>query len=183
MSMPANVARLFETNPSAGMALVEMGHAYGKARFPSTCKLTGIHLPIGGSYRKLAFWTRDGRLFEGHVPAKTAERLQFHGPTFAESVSTWTRWTPEAWEAATANLAKLEHLTTIEVMRDARGSYDVTIGGWVLEVFPNGTRQWTNGETRGRSTDAQLAAALRRLKGAAFFRVLPPWRPSSALPA
>lgn len=171
VQMPAEVAAIFAAQPTAGLVLVEMGHAYGKAKFSSTCKLTGIALSIGAPYRRLAFWTRSGRYFDGFVPTKTAERLEFRGATFAESFSTWTRWTPEDWATATADLASLPVGTRIEVMRDARGSWDVVVSSWFRQEFDG---KWRNVGTRGESTDGQLAAALKRTTGAAFFRILPP---------
>ena len=163
-SMPEAVRQLFARVPEAQLALVRMGHGYGRAKYAGTCPLTGIHQSIGGYCRELVFWTRNGRLFDGYVPSRTAELLAFHG--CEPGYSSWQRWTPEAWTAAFAG--GLDGLETIEIMRDARGAGDCVV---VEYVFDRVLRLWVNRGSRGRSTPAQLLATLKRTTGAAFFRV------------
>ena len=180
---PEKVAEVFAAHPEAGLVLIEMGHAYGKAKFSGHCKVTGIHISPGAPIRHLAFASRDGRVFDGYVPTKTAELLAFRGggATDGNGWSHWHPWTP-AWLEG-RDLASMEAGTTIHLMKDSRGGYTCTTQKWSLEVLGDGTRRWNNHETRGKSTDAMLSSTLRRVTDAVVYRFEAPWKPSWRTPA
>lgn len=155
---------VFSNNPRAQLHLVEMGHAYGTARYGGTCPLTGARIIAGSTrVRHLVFRTREGRVFDGYVPAKTAELLNFCGATFATSWSPWRRWTPGWLDGL--DLGALPNGTTIRVMTDAKGSMEPTILWW--RKFGAKWRSSANGD----STDGQLLATFRRRTSASFFDI------------
>lgn len=177
--MPAHIVAMFNHNPRAHLALVEMGHGYGKAKFSGSCKVTGLPIIIGQTIRKLSFWSRDGRFFEGYVPGATCSLLQFvgggefmtEGGPVTPATSTWRLWSPSWLEGV--DLASMPVGTSFEVMKVNAGAYAETINRWVLDER-GGVRAWV--QNYNRSSDAQLAAALKRTKKAVAFRIELPYR-------
>lgn len=178
---PAAVLAFFAANPTAQAALIEMGHGYGKAKFSGACRITGNVILPSTTVRKVVFWTRDGRKFDGYLPSGTVSVLEFHGISRSiedleagkdlgiTGVSTWMVGAASLQGLQALDLASLPAGTRIEVLRYVEGAYAPTVDAWTVRVL-GAKREWCSGS--GRSSDKQLAASLARTKRIAGYRLV-----------
>lgn len=180
---PANVLSYFEAHPTAQTLLVELGHGYGKAKYSGTCRITGNVILPSTTVRKVVFWTRDGRNFDGYLPSGTVSALDFRGvqrtiesldagtDLGVEGVSEWVVGSASLDFLRGLDLASLPDGTKIEVLRYVEGAYAPTVDGWTVRVF-GAKREWCS--ATGRITDKQLASAFARTKRLAGYRLTVP---------
>jgi len=147
--MPAAVTAAFAANPAATLALTDMGHAYGKARYSSTCPLTGTEIRAHEAIRKVTAWAPNGWTWTGYVSNRVIGLLNFHGVDGVDGITTWARCGDDWVAEALAKVATDERLTILRsngtttiYQRRADGSF--------------------RGEGYGNPSAAQLAATLRR---------------------
>ena len=182
-SAPAAVLAFFDATPTAQTVRVEMGHGYGKAKYSGTCRITGNAILPSTTVRKVVFWTRDGRKFDGYLPSGTVAALDFRGVQRTiesldagtdlgiEGVSEWVVGSASLGSLQGLDLASLPDGTRIEVLRYVEGAYAPTVDAWTVRVFGE-KRLWHSGT--GRITDKQLASGFARTKRIAGFRVTVP---------
>ena len=76
MPTPAPLAAFFAATPRATFALTEIGHAYGKAKYPGRCPITGTPIHRNGAIRRVEGVTADGRSFSCHIPAAALQIIE-----------------------------------------------------------------------------------------------------------
>lgn len=155
------LADYFSAHPATNLLVVEFGHAYGRAKFGSTCRLTRTQIKRGEEVRRIVVATRSGRIVEVYVANRTfgilvgaaTVRIEFgsdaHGyPLRIDALPVrYTRFTGvETLEAL--DLDSVEGEVTVEL---------VTRYGEVKK-FVRGSRGKWNGR---RSTKAFLAGVRR----------------------
>ena len=185
--MPANVRRTFNRIPEAYTVLVEMGHAYGKARYPGKCPMTGMMIRPGDPIRKVVCWTREGRQLDAYVHHRSAEFWSFHGgsegltgETGDMPWSSWRRFDGESFRVAVSGLDDFALGTTI-IVADVSDCFPTML----VKAWRRTTKGWESyraicsaaeyaGTARSDSTSKQLQAAFaRRTKGVAYRIDLP----------
>ena len=75
-----NLDTIFAANPQFNLIFTDLGHAYGKAKFSSRCKLTGMYIVAGEAIRRVTVVTRTGLEWTGH----TSNRIVAHMNTRIE---------------------------------------------------------------------------------------------------
>lgn len=147
-------AEIFAKNPHLNMLCVEMGHAYGTARFESRCPLTGASINYNEPIRRVRIALRDGREFEGYIANRVFADLEFAG-SYGDDAWGGSRWSltpPAEW------LAALDGAIRVSVLKYAPGAYANEKKSWTRESLTDGWR----GTSYSKSTSKQLAANIAR---------------------
>jgi hypothetical protein len=61
------------------LAVTDLGHAYGKSKFASRCKLTGMNIQWGEAIRRIEVITQHGTRWEGYTSNQIFATLCKHG--------------------------------------------------------------------------------------------------------
>jgi hypothetical protein len=65
--MNSTISDVFSNNEKITFVITEAGHGYAKAKYSSTCKLTGIEIYSGEPVRKIKIQTRSGLTWSGYT--------------------------------------------------------------------------------------------------------------------
>lgn len=163
------IAAFFASRPDVNIVCTEYGHAYGTAKFASTCKLTRTQIERGEAIRKIEIVTRRGtthslfvanRTF-GTLFESTSHRVEherggkFGNPHTDLLISTWTRFV--SVEQIERFVLDADKSTKIEIVDKFGESKSYSIG-------------W-NGKWNTTQTTNALLSSLRRSKRLRLVRV------------
>lgn len=147
----------FSANPEFSLIITEVGHAYGKAKFSSTCKLTGMPIAAGEAIRRITLVTRTGTEWTGHTANRIFDYLN-------------ARSLPCGNFATTISRCSHDWLDRVEA-----GMASATVGATLRLVDKNGTekvyRLSVMGKWRSRFNDSTAAQVLSSLKRSRSYRL------------
>ena len=165
----------FDRFPSAtlGLCLSDMGHGYGKAKWSSTCKLTGMDIWVGEAVRKITVHTPAGLTWsgytanrimailftEGRAGVTTLDRDEVHLSNWAKCRGDWVSKVEDAISDAPPHGLQVHVVTSTGLTK-----------GWTYQSWSG---KWHSGRA-GRSSAAQLVSSLRRGKSNRLWRVHAP---------
>ncbi len=163
------ITQAFSAHAEATIALIDAGHAYGKAKWASKCPLTGVQINYNEAIRKVTVQTTTGHTWTGY----TANRIfgMLFNDISVQAQCATGRFTIEMsrWSKCAADwVAKVESSTSapkdgdkLEVVDD-----EGACKGWTFH-------EWS-GKWHGRATKMstkQLVSSMRRSKSKRLWKL------------
>lgn len=156
----------FDAQPQITLVATDSGHAYGKAKFYSVCKLTGIAIQALEPIRKLTVTTRGGQVWTGYTSNAIIGHLGFimqRDLSISQVSKCSEGWVSDAMAAMEAAPAQ----TRLE-LTDKNGQRMT----WTKQ--DGGTYRPSKGAIYSRSNAKQVASKLARSKSWRLFQVIEP---------
>ena len=163
MRTPQQAADLFALRPGAQTALLDMGHAYGMAKFSSRCPFTGAEIMRGEAVRRIHLTTRDGKTREGYTANRIFGFMRFTTPV--DISWSWNILPGGEWDAhRDAIIDDLDNIQSIVMRKNDYISEEKTY------AWDASRGKWCGARWKTYSPK-QLAAILRRTRRVCIYRI------------